>query len=130
MCNGLGGSGQAALTVTGIRRRLSVFVAALTTTLVPGVVAAPARADNPEDQFVQSQLSYSNRPPGSPTSWLQEGYQVCRNLTAKVAAGYMLADADWYEVERLSVRPGWDEDSAAGVVGDAETYLCPQLGGY
>jgi hypothetical protein len=99
-------------------------VAAVAVLALNGCSAATAFATTAEDQFVDSIISEGGLP-GSHDNWIELGNAVCADLAWYDARGYGVGRRDDAVMNEI-MRTGWDMQTAAILVGEAEAYLCPQ----
>lgn len=86
--------------------------------------AAPANADDGEQEFVNALVHHGGLP-GTEATWLQEGHAVCDGLASDTASGVSPQKSGFNSIQ-MSRQRGWDAGDAVVIVSAAVSYLCPQ----
>lgn len=110
------------------RSPAAVLAAAALTVSVS--VATPARADTPEEKFIndiKSSNSVATNIPGTPERWLAAGYASCDRITRTSAQGLPIRAAINNEVIAATTFNVIPRQDAVALVTYAVLDLCPQL---
>ncbi len=113
----------------GMTTRYSVpAMTAAALALTVGV--APARADSPEEKFIndiKNSNSVATNIPGTPERWLAAGYASCDRITRTTAQGQNIRAAINNEVIAARTFNVIPQQDAVALVTYAVLDLCPQL---
>lgn len=93
-------------------------------------VAAPARADTPEEKFVadiKNSNAVATNIPGTPDRWLTAGFASCDRITRTSAQGVPIRAAINNEVIAAGTFNFIPRQDAVALVTYAVLDLCPQL---
>lgn len=115
-----------------IRFRAAVSVAgtALGACAVIASTAAPARADTPEEKFIndiQRSNSVATAIPGTPERWVTAGYASCNRITSTIAQGLPVRAAINNEVIAAGTFNSISRQDSVALVTYAVLDLCPQV---
>ncbi len=112
------------------RRRAAVSIPGVVAVLLIAVGPVPARADTPEETFIEH-IKRSNEVasplPGTPEQWVQAGYTTCGRVSSRIAQGQVARAAINDEVGSARVMHHIDRQSAVALVTYAVLDLCPQV---
>lgn len=104
------------------RLAIAAFVATACALLTG--IAAPARADDREQQFLNAILRHGGLP-GTQATWIEEGHNICDGLANDTAMGVSPQKSGFNSIQMARER-GWDPGDAVVIISAAVTYLCPQ----
>lgn len=106
------------------------MVGAFAAAVFAAAVAAPARADTPEDKFVadiEKSNSVATNIPGTPERWIAAGYASCDRITRTSSQGVPIRAAINNEVIAAATFNVIPRQDAVALVTYAVLDLCPQL---
>lgn len=98
--------------------------------LLAAALAAPTRAETPEDKFVndiQRSNSVTTNIPGTPTNWISAGWTSCNRISSAVRQGSRLQPAINNEVIAAKTFNVISQQDATALVTYAILDLCPYL---
>jgi hypothetical protein len=98
--------------------------------LAAAALAAPARAQTPEDKFVEDirrSNSVTTTIPGTPTNWISAGWTSCNRISSAVRQGSRLQPAINNEVIAAKTFNVISQQDATALVTYAILDLCPYL---